>query len=302
MSDLSLSDLRRLYYGGGSDAEYAHLLELYEDDISADDILTAVQTVLDGSLSTDIETLNAAAAIVAGAPAALNTLDELAAALGDDANFAATVTTALANKQPLDADLTSLSAGGATALAWLQGLLDAVYSGVAHTHGTYALLADPPGWGIPFTCDPMFAEGTVNIGTANNAYHWRSKGGGTITKLAIRVGTSADSISLAVSRGTVGRAGPTARVATTGVVPCPASGYAEVSLGGSVAVNATTDWLGISCDGTSATFRAGYSNANGLNDIFLGFLGAQTTSHPIPASPSTTPNQGKPPIIIIGVA
>lgn len=34
-----------------------------------------------------------------GVPAALDTLDELAAALADDANFAATVTTALAAKQ-----------------------------------------------------------------------------------------------------------------------------------------------------------------------------------------------------------
>jgi hypothetical protein len=39
-------------------------------------------------------------AVIAGAPGALNTLDELAAALGDDANYAATVTTALAGKVP----------------------------------------------------------------------------------------------------------------------------------------------------------------------------------------------------------
>ena len=37
-------------------------------------------------------------ALIASAPGALDTLDELAAALGDDANFAATVTTALAGK------------------------------------------------------------------------------------------------------------------------------------------------------------------------------------------------------------
>ena len=37
-------------------------------------------------------------ALLTGAPAALNTLDELAAALGDDANFAATITTSLAGK------------------------------------------------------------------------------------------------------------------------------------------------------------------------------------------------------------
>lgn len=37
-------------------------------------------------------------ALLTGAPAALNTLDELAAALGDDANFAATITTSLDGK------------------------------------------------------------------------------------------------------------------------------------------------------------------------------------------------------------
>lgn len=46
----------------------------------------------------------------AGVPAALDTLDELAAALGDDANFAASVTTSLAGKQPLDSDLTAIAA------------------------------------------------------------------------------------------------------------------------------------------------------------------------------------------------
>ena len=40
-------------------------------------------------------------ALLTGAPAALNTLDELAAALGDDANFASTVTTSLASKAPI---------------------------------------------------------------------------------------------------------------------------------------------------------------------------------------------------------
>jgi hypothetical protein len=42
-------------------------------------------------------------------PAALDTLDELAAALADDANFASSVTTSLAGKQPLDADLTAIA-------------------------------------------------------------------------------------------------------------------------------------------------------------------------------------------------
>jgi hypothetical protein len=40
--------------------------------------------------------------LTSGAPAALNTLDELAAALGDDSSYAATITTALGLKAPLN--------------------------------------------------------------------------------------------------------------------------------------------------------------------------------------------------------
>ena len=43
------------------------------------------------------------AAVVDSAPAALDTLNELAAALGDDANFAATINTALGNRLRFDA-------------------------------------------------------------------------------------------------------------------------------------------------------------------------------------------------------
>ncbi len=57
----------------------------------------------------------AIAALINSAPGALDTLDELAAAFGDDPNFAATVTTALAGKQPLDADLTAIAALSTTA-------------------------------------------------------------------------------------------------------------------------------------------------------------------------------------------
>ena len=42
-------------------------------------------------------------ALTTGAPTALDTLDELAAALGDDANFAATITTSLSNRVRVDA-------------------------------------------------------------------------------------------------------------------------------------------------------------------------------------------------------
>jgi hypothetical protein len=57
-----------------------------------------------GQLSTLIT-----AVLVDNAPATLDTLNELAAALGDDPNFATTVATALAGKQPIDNLLTAVA-------------------------------------------------------------------------------------------------------------------------------------------------------------------------------------------------
>lgn len=50
------------------------------------------------------------AALVDSAPGTLDTLNELAAALGDDPNFATTLAGQIAAKQPLDADLTAIAA------------------------------------------------------------------------------------------------------------------------------------------------------------------------------------------------
>ncbi|MGC0152981.1 phage tail protein [Chromobacterium vaccinii] len=52
--------------------------------------------IADGASKTDLQT--AVNNLVAGAPGALNTLQELAAALGNDANYAATITKQLTNK------------------------------------------------------------------------------------------------------------------------------------------------------------------------------------------------------------
>lgn len=62
--------------------------------------VTGLQAALD-SKATPADVTAAVSGLVNSAPAALDTLNELAAALGNDANFAATVTTALAAKAPL---------------------------------------------------------------------------------------------------------------------------------------------------------------------------------------------------------
>ncbi|MGP8885199.1 phage tail protein, partial [Klebsiella pneumoniae] len=65
---------------------------------------------------------SAIAAMVGSAPAALDTLNELAAALGNDPNFATTMLNALAGKQPLDNTLTNLSGKDVTGLLTYLGL------------------------------------------------------------------------------------------------------------------------------------------------------------------------------------
>lgn len=76
--------------------------------------IPAAPTPAQGTNTTQLATTAFVAAAIAAllnsAPGALDTLDELAAALGDDPNFATTVTNALANKQPLDSDLTAIAA------------------------------------------------------------------------------------------------------------------------------------------------------------------------------------------------
>ncbi|HGU0975597.1 TPA: phage tail protein [Escherichia coli] len=70
-------------------------------------------TAPQGTNSTQIAStafvMAAIAALVDSSPDALNTLNELAAALGNDPNFATTMTNALAGKQPKDATLTALA-------------------------------------------------------------------------------------------------------------------------------------------------------------------------------------------------
>ena len=61
------------------------------------DQITALQAAVGGA-ATQADIDAAINALIGGAPAALDTLNELAAALADDANYAATITTSLASK------------------------------------------------------------------------------------------------------------------------------------------------------------------------------------------------------------
>ncbi|MFA2255331.1 phage tail protein, partial [Escherichia coli] len=86
---------------------------------------TAAQSVNNTQIATTAFVKSAIAAMVGSAPAALDTLNELAAALGNDPNFSTTVLNALAGKQPLDNTLTNLSGKDVAGLLAYLGLGEA---------------------------------------------------------------------------------------------------------------------------------------------------------------------------------
>lgn len=83
---------------------------------------TAVQSTNNTQIATTAFVKSAVAGLVGSSPKELDTLNELAAALGNDPNFATTVMNALAGKQPLDATLTNLSGKSISGLLEYLGL------------------------------------------------------------------------------------------------------------------------------------------------------------------------------------
>ena len=92
-----------------SDSTTAGMSFVIDEDDMTSNLATKVPTQQSVKAYTDA----AVAALIAGAPGALNTLDELAAAFGDDANFATTVANSLATRLRFDAAQT-LSGGQQT--------------------------------------------------------------------------------------------------------------------------------------------------------------------------------------------
>lgn len=126
----------------------------------------AAQAGAESAVSTAI------ANVIDGAPAALDTLNELAAALADDANFAATMANALAGKQPLDDELTAIAGlvSAADKIAYFTGAGTAALADFTPQARTFAAAADAAAQrtviGIPSITD----DGTtVSLGSAFKA-------------------------------------------------------------------------------------------------------------------------------------
>lgn len=147
---------------------------------------------------------------------------------------------------------------------------------------TAPTVQDPFGLGLVLTV-AGFAPGSAvqAFGSANRCLFVRTLNGGTISKVRIEVGTSSGNISVAAYQNTgVGvLATPTgAPLSTSGAVACPASGAADVALGAAVSL-APGDWLALSCDNITATFR---ELSMTTAAIYGGLACRQDTAHPAP--------------------
>ncbi|MFP2424717.1 phage tail protein [Enterobacter ludwigii] len=131
---------------------------------------TAAQSVNNTQIATTAFVRAAIAGLVSSSPEALDTLNELAAALGNDPNFATSMTNALAGKQPLDSMLTSLSGKDAAGVLLLLGLKEAAKRDVGT--GTNQIpdmssFTSGPGW-CRYPDGTIFQYGTVGFAPGVN--------------------------------------------------------------------------------------------------------------------------------------
>ena len=164
-------------------------------------------------------------------------------------------------------------------------------------------LRDPLGHGLIYTVDPAACDQVAGWPVANRAVAQRVIGGGTITKLGIHVHASSGNISLAIFRANgAGRATGvlTTQVVTTGAIACPPVGYAEVSLGGSYVIN-PGDWIVMSCDNTTASFRAASNSNYDTSPLHLGRSSLANSAHPVPSVFGTSVGSYQKGFLIVGV-
>ena len=144
------------------------------------------ETEADARFATPADITTAINNLVDGAPTALNTLNELAAALADNASFSTTVTNSIATKLPLAGGTMSgnINMGG-------NSITNAgTFNGTA-TSAKYADLAER------YAADAPYAEGTVVVFggeaevTASTSYAQRSVAGVVSTKPAVMMNAEA---------------------------------------------------------------------------------------------------------------
>jgi microcystin-dependent protein len=155
--------------------------------------------------------------LVASAPAALDTLDELAAALGDDANFATTTATAIGLKAPLSSPALTGTPTAPTATAGTNTTQIATTEFVQVANPTGAVIAfagssAPTNWLLCYgqavsrtTYAALFAvvSTTYGVGDGTTTFNLPDLRGRTVAGIDNMGGSDAGRLDIANSSGTV---------------------------------------------------------------------------------------------------
>lgn len=209
------------------------------------------------------------------------------------ANWTSTDPTLAAGELGLETDTGRVKAGdGSTAWSSLNPI----------NSGTYATADDPLSFGIPHTHHPLnaFEAGTVG---ANVAYYLRVKGGGTISSIGLETVTASGNIMVAAytNSGSGRNARPTGGQLSVSASTAASAGYQEVALGSSVELN-SGDWLALSCDNATATFRCVKNGSVVPTALVHGFQYQQSSAFPLPATPSSLALSHARGFVLLGVA
>lgn len=161
---------------------------------------TAAQTVNNTQIATTAFVKSALAALVGSSPAALDTLNELAAALGNDPNFATTMTNALAGKQPLDSTLTTLSGKTTDGIIEYLGLGAGAFGIKGHASITKVGVTT---WGVPDELKKGRKAKVTVIGGGGSGGRTDAGGGGGGGGVAVKWIdlTNVDSVQVTVGSG-----------------------------------------------------------------------------------------------------
>ena len=217
-STSDLSEGTNLYYtnaradariAAASTSDLSEGTNLYYTDARADARITAADTdsLSEGSTNlyyTDARADARVALIVDSAPGTLNTLNELAAALGDDANFSTTVTNSIATKLPL---------AGGTLTGALSGT-SATFSGIGQFAGAiritetgtaqHILIGNQDSAGANKPAMIRSANASLEFGYGNS---WSGEGGTMTTTLQLHANSNASFAGNATFTGTITASG-----------------------------------------------------------------------------------------------
>lgn len=176
------------------------------------------------------EIADAVAAVVDGAPGALNTLNELAAALDDDASFASSVTTVLSGKAPLASPALTGTPSAPTAAAGTSTTQIATTEFVS-----VAVAAATPGTGS-ITSDMIANGAIVDADVSASAEIAQSKIAGLTSDLSGKAPLASPALTGTPTAPTAAPGTDSTQVATTAFV---AAALSSVDTGPVVSVSAS---------------------------------------------------------------